>query len=427
MTQEYTPKAAWVAASFAALFMLLNFADKIVIGMTAVPIMEEFNLTPSEFGLVAGSFFWLFPLSGILGGFIGNRTRTKPLLVIMAFGWTMVQFPIIFGSSVFLLVVSRVLLGLFEGPAWAIAIHSTYKWFPNDKRVLPTAVINQGTVVSFLLAGMLMPLVNKHLGWRFNFAILAALTLIWGLLWLAIGKEGPISESRDAAQIKPNVKQARVSYLKLLSDRTIVSITMIQFFGYSMLALVFSWLPAYIEKGLGYDDVAAGWLFSLIILISVPITMLLSWWSQSLVKNGASSRGARGLFASALAIVGGVLICCALTIPGVPALGKVVVFAIGFTPALFIFQVSPAMISEVAPDAQRAAVLAIYQAVASISGVIAPAVMGGFVESAQAAGVAQLGYEKGFVIVAACIIATGVIGLRWANPERSVQKLAFNP
>ena len=45
-----------------ALFMLINFIDKVGIGLVAVPMMAELSLSPTEFGWVAGSFFWLFAL-----------------------------------------------------------------------------------------------------------------------------------------------------------------------------------------------------------------------------------------------------------------------------------------------------------------------------------------------------------------------------
>jgi hypothetical protein len=48
------------------LYMLVNFADKAVVGLAAVPIMQELELTPKQFGLVGSSFFFLFSLSAIL-------------------------------------------------------------------------------------------------------------------------------------------------------------------------------------------------------------------------------------------------------------------------------------------------------------------------------------------------------------------------
>jgi len=60
MTAEPTPKGAWTITGLLFLYMLINFADKAVVGLAAVPIMQELALTPSQFGFVGSSFFFLF-------------------------------------------------------------------------------------------------------------------------------------------------------------------------------------------------------------------------------------------------------------------------------------------------------------------------------------------------------------------------------
>ena len=58
-------------------FMLINFADKAIIGLAGVPIMKELNLTPKEFGLVNSSFFFLFSVSAIITGFVVNHVQSR--------------------------------------------------------------------------------------------------------------------------------------------------------------------------------------------------------------------------------------------------------------------------------------------------------------------------------------------------------------
>ena len=53
------------------IFMLLglgaiNFADKAVLGLAAMPIIRELHLSPTQYGLVSGSFFLLFALSSVV-------------------------------------------------------------------------------------------------------------------------------------------------------------------------------------------------------------------------------------------------------------------------------------------------------------------------------------------------------------------------
>ena len=46
MTAQPTPKGAWKITCLLFLFMLVNFADKIVVGLAGVPIMTELKLDP---------------------------------------------------------------------------------------------------------------------------------------------------------------------------------------------------------------------------------------------------------------------------------------------------------------------------------------------------------------------------------------------
>ncbi len=189
---NYQPARAWFITVLLALFMLINFIDKVVIGLVAVPMMAELKLSPTEFGWIAGSFFWLFSASGVIGGFVANRVSAKWMLLVMAATWSVAQLPIILSSSIAMFVLSRVLLGIGEGPAFPVATHACYKWFPDTKRNMPVALLSIGSAIGLLLAGIVVPQVAIHWGWRANFLLLAALTALWSLAWLAIGRDGPI-------------------------------------------------------------------------------------------------------------------------------------------------------------------------------------------------------------------------------------------
>jgi hypothetical protein len=43
-------KGGWAIVGLLFFFMLINFADKAIIGLAGVPIMRELNLSPTEFG-----------------------------------------------------------------------------------------------------------------------------------------------------------------------------------------------------------------------------------------------------------------------------------------------------------------------------------------------------------------------------------------
>ena len=83
-----------------------------------------------------------------------------------------------------------------------------------------------------------------------------------------------------------------------------------------------------------------------------------------------------------------------------------------------IYVVCPPMLSEFTPVSQRGAVIAIYGAIYTLAGIIAPTVMGSVIKHAATP---MEGYMTGFTINAAVMVASGLLGLLllWPNSERA--------
>jgi len=395
------------------LFMVVNYLDKIVIGLLATPMMDELGLTPSQFGIVASSFFWLFTVAGVLGGFLSNIVSTTLLLLLMAVAWSVIQLPLAWSSSLAVLVVARVLLGVAEGPTTAVAVHAAYKWFPNDKRTLPVAVLNQGAAVGLILAGVMVPPITAHWGWRANFYVLAVSGVAWAVLWLILGGEG---RAEPAGQ--HGGSQQRIPYRILLTDPTVLGCFTLRFVAYWGMALALTWFAAYLQRGLGYDHAASGRAFSTIIAIVVPVAVFVAWWSQRLLARGVSSRLARGrLSAVMLVVAGGAFV--ALLLPGLTTMQHLVLLTAGcaFGPA--IYSLGPAMLAELCPSAQRGALLSIDASISSIAGILAPLITGYLVQSEAGAH----GYELGYALCGALMIIGGLVGAIVIDPEKSRRQI----
>jgi sugar phosphate permease len=159
---DYRPARAWSIAIMLALMMMVNFLDKIVFGMVSVPMMRDLGLTPTQFGLIGGSLNWLFAISAVVGGVLADRVATRVILLLMALSWSLLQLPMLFASSMAVVLVLRALLGAGEGPASPVALHALYKWFPDEKRGLPAAVLYQGSALGLVIAGLAIPLVTAR-------------------------------------------------------------------------------------------------------------------------------------------------------------------------------------------------------------------------------------------------------------------------
>jgi MFS family permease len=413
MSTQPTPKGAWKITFLLFLFMLVNFADKIVVGLAGVPIMTELKLEPQQFGLLGSSFFLLFSISAIGVGFLVNRIATRWVLLALALIWSLAQLPMVGTVGFSTLLICRIILGAGEGPAFAVATHAAYKWFPDEKRTLPTAILAQGSALGVILAAPALTWTIVHHTWHYAFGALGVVGLMWAVAWLIMGKEGPLVQTVAVAAAEP-----RVPYFQLLTSRTFIGCCAAAFGAYWALSLGLTWFPAFIMEGLGFSQTDAGWILILPWIFGACIVMLTGWISQVLMARGVSSRRARGVLGSVPLIVGGLILSL---LPHVNHAGlQIALLVVGPGLSGSIYVVCPPMLGEFTPVSQRGAVIAIYGAIFTLAGILAPWVMGKVI---QHAATPLDGYMAGFTINAAILIASGLLGLLLLQPNTERARL----
>ena len=411
MTTQPTPKGAWKITFLLLLFMLVNFADKIVVGLAGVPIMTELQLRPEQFGYLGSAFFLLFSTAAIGVGFIINRIATRWVLLALALVWALAQFPMLghIGFSTF--VICRIILGAGEGPAFSVAAHAVYKWFPDEKRTLPTAILTQGSAFGVILAVPALNWVIVNYSWHYAFGALGAVGLIWSLAWIWLGQEGPLVQT--AAMVRADL---RVPYFKLLTSRTFIGCCAATFGAYWALSLGLTWFTPYIVNGLGFSQQDAGFISIMPWMFGAAIVLLTGFVSQRLMARGMTTRGSRGVLGSVPMILGGIILSLLPLVDGAGL--KIAMLVIGSGLCGSIYVVCPPMLGEFTPVSQRGAVISIYGALYTLAGIIAPSVMGKVIQNAGG----QLdGYQTGYTINAVILVVSGLLGLLllWPNTERA--------
>jgi MFS transporter, ACS family, D-galactonate transporter len=410
MAAQPTPKGAWKMTFLLFLFMLVNFADKVVVGLAGVPIMTELKLEPEQFGLLGSSFYFLFSIAAVAVGFLVNRVATRWVLLALALVWALAQFPMIGTVGFSTLLVCRVILGAGEGPAGSVALHAVYKWFPDEKRAMPTAVLSQGSVFGVILAVPALNWIIINHSWHYAFGALGLFGLLWVVAWLILGKEGPLVQSAAMAAAEP-----RIPYLQLLTSRTFVGCCAATFGAYWALSLSLTWFTPFIVKGLGFSQQNAGWISILPWVFGAVVVLSSGWISQMLMARGVSTREARGVLGAVPLVVGGLILLAMPHVEGAAMRIALLVVGAGLTGAIYV--VGPPMLGEFTPVSQRGAVLSIYGAIFTLAGVAAPFVMGSVI---QRGATTIDGYMTGFTINAVIMIISGLLGLLllWPGAER---------
>lgn len=416
MTAQDRPlKGAWKITGLLFLFMLINFGDKVVVGLAKGPISEELNLTPEEYGLLASSFFFLFAVSAVVVGFVANRIRARWVLLAMAIIWSVVQFPMLTTVSLEMLMACRIVLGIGEGPAAAVAVHATYKWFPDKLRGLPTAILAQGSALGVIVTVPVLNWIILHYSWHWAFGALGIAGLLWAVLWLIFGSEGTLVDQ----PVDGGAQDAHIPYRYLLTCPSIVAAACTCFSAYWGLSLGLTWFTSYLREALGYSQQEAGTFTILPWIFGFFVVMIGGWLSQRLSSRGVSSRLARGIFPAATLILGGCIMpfTGSLSSPGLNLALLIFGSAIGST----VYVVLPMIVSELTPHPQRAAMLATSGAFYTLAGIIAPFVMGKVIQDAATP---AAGYEFGYLIMGCLMIAGGLIGVLFVRPEADRKRLA---
>ncbi|WP_024506482.1 MFS transporter [Bradyrhizobium sp. ARR65] len=403
------PRRAWVIVGMMVIFMLINFADKAVIGLAAGPIIRDLHLTNEQFGQIGSAFFLLFSISAALVGFLVNRVPTKIVLVVMAFIWALTQLPMLGLVSLPVLAASRVVLGAGEGPAYPVALHAVYKWFPNDSRAFPTGFVSIGGPLGIGLAAPLLTWIILTYSWHAAFGFLGVSGLIWVVIWLVVGKEGPL----DAHQVEAGGAGLEyVPYSALLMSRTFIGVTLAGFAAYWAVTLAVVWLPSFLIRAAGYSPTATGWIVMLPPILQLCLSPTLGFISQKLRALGVSSRVSRGVLTSACVTVAGV----AMTLLSKSAgeLAQIPLVMMSFAVASVTFALGPPLVGEISPVRQRGAMLGISNGLFTLAGLVAPWLMGHIVD--VGANPAQ-GFRDGFMFAGLLIVAGGLLAMILINPE----------
>jgi MFS family permease len=409
-------RGAWTATFLAFAFMLLNFADKAALGFAGSAIMRELGVTPAEFGVLQSSFFWLFAVGALVVGALSTRVPVRVLLPALMGVWVLTMVPLLFPVGFGLLLASRVVLGFAEGPAYALATHVVHSWFPPEKRALPAGVISAGSSVGPLIAAPVLTLVIATWDWHAAFLVLIVAGLVWLVTWFLLSRPSP-------EETAPTPRGARAGtdwrlLVRQLRTPTIMGVALLAFVGYWTTTLRVSWLPLYLEQGLGYDAVTAGRLVTAPYAVAAIAAVGAGFASNRLIAAGVSRRWARGGLSVAFVVAGGLSMYLLTAVP--PGAVQMALVTLAFSLNSAAYGVALTIVADLVLPGHRGAVLGCLVAFYSMAGVIAPLVLGFSI--GDGADVA-VGYGNGFAISGVVIVVGGLLSLLFIDPERDLRRL----
>ncbi|WP_228001795.1 MFS transporter [Nocardia australiensis] len=402
-----------------AFLMMINFIDKTSLGLAAQPIIDELGLTLSQYGWINSGFFAFFSLTALLIGFVADRFSTKWIIAILAGVWGVAQISVVAASSFTVLLILRMVLGAAEGPTYPIVNHAAYTWLTDRDRSLASSIITAGGSVGVLAGVPLLTYFIVDYGWRSAFLVSGLISLAFCILWLMVGKEGPLSSNApptsadsllDGLDVRPN-------YWQTVRTGTFLASVAAGFAAYWVIGNALAFSPLYLHAVLGLSASGVAQVTMAIQVFTITVAYvgqgILTRW---LLTRGISTRWARGVIGGICLIIAGVAHVGFVFVPSLP----IKIFLACLTHlSSSMFAISQTVCAEISHRGQRGRILGTYGALYPLAGVISPVVTGYL---ASSLGTAH-GLQVAWVVTSVLLFIAGAAAIAFIRPDRDVRRL----
>jgi len=257
-----------VLLSFLAVFVC--YIDRVNISVAIIPMATDLGLTPESQGRVLASFFLGYLLLQLAGGLLADRFGAKMVLGAGVLVWSL--FTLLTPPAAYLgfgvLIAARILMGMGEAVTFP-SIYTLYsRWVPLKERARAVALANSGIPLGTVFALVVTPYIVESFGWEWAFYLFGVVGVFWYLLWQAQVTSKPAdhpavteAELADIADgVTPQTEAQKVPWRALFTSMPVWAIIITHFCNNWSLYVLLSWLPTFVNQGLGVDYSAVGWV-----------------------------------------------------------------------------------------------------------------------------------------------------------------------
>jgi ACS family sodium-dependent inorganic phosphate cotransporter len=261
----------YVVVGLVFLSVFICYIDRVNISVAIIPMAEELGWDLSTQGIVLSSFFFGYLLLQVAGGRLADRYGGKVVLGAGVVAWSLFTLftPPAAWLGIGALLIARVAMGMGEAVTFP-SIYSIYtRWMPVGERARAVAFANSGIPLGTVFALVTTPMIVTAFGWEWAFYLFGAVGFLWFLLWRAIvtntPQQHPTITAGELATIEAGTAPAGEEVVlppwrALLTSMPVWAIIVAHFCNNWSLYVLLSWLPTFINKGLGVDYASVGWV-----------------------------------------------------------------------------------------------------------------------------------------------------------------------
>ncbi|MGO3918812.1 MFS transporter [Acinetobacter venetianus] len=249
----------WVPAFVLMVCVVLAFFDKISIAVLfadphfqgAMGIAED----KAKLGWLMTSFLLAYGFSSVFLSFLGDIFNPKKMLFWSVASWGVLMFCMGFTTHYEGMLVLRVLLGLAEGPLFALAYTIVKQTYTDRQQARASTMFLLGTPIGAFLGFPITAAVLAKHDWHTTFFVMAGLTvvaliaIVFGLRNLQLKKTIELDSTSKRINFKGHIQNTKI----LLQNS---SFWLVCIFNIALMTYLWglnSWVPSYLIQDKGFN------------------------------------------------------------------------------------------------------------------------------------------------------------------------------
>lgn len=302
-------KARVLIAVMLFVTVVINYMDRANLSIAMPAIADEMDLSKAQQGLLLSAFGWTYAALQIPGGWLVDRIPPRVLYPACLILWSIATaFMGVIGGFVALIAL-RLLVGVFEAPAYPINNRVATAWYPERERATVIGFYTSGQFIGLALLTPFLSWLQSVLSWHWVFIVTGTVGAVWGAVWYTFYREPRDSRANDAEidlireggglvdlvdeQQPERPAVTRNDVATVLGRRKLWGIYLGQFCLTSTLWFFLTWFPTYLVEYRGMDYIKSGFLASLPFVAALVGVLFSGVFSDFLLRKGVSLGVAR--------------------------------------------------------------------------------------------------------------------------------------
>lgn len=279
-------KRRWWIAALLFFAGLINYFDRTALSVALPAIAHSMGLGPERMGVLLSAFFWSYALMQAPIGWLADRVNLRWLYAGCFALWSVAAGLTGLASSLAMLLLLRVLLGIGESIYLPGGMKMVSMLFEPERRGFASGLVNCGTRLGLAIGAPLIAALVVAVGWRESFFLLGFAGMIWLGPWLVVSRKLGVGSKELEVRRQSQLVSGVLS-------RSLIGICIANIgYGYYFYLLV-TWLPTYLveSRHLGLQTAGA---YAVVPYLTFALAEPLGGWiADRLIAQGWEETFAR--------------------------------------------------------------------------------------------------------------------------------------